>query len=98
MGETPTHFNAIDGKRSDVVESLAALRAGRFDSEDVVKAKQVKCQRSAEQGYCRADLQLEPGKQTLFVNAAIEGVEEGEQQLPWIVDIELSRLKADNVS
>lgn len=41
------------------------------------------------QGYCKVDTPILDKQQTLFVNAAIEGVEEGSQHLPWLLELQL---------
>lgn len=44
--------------------------------------------RCYQTSHCTGDAYpIEPGSQTLFVNAAIQGLEE--QQLAWLVDLEL---------
>lgn len=96
VGENPTHFGAIDNGASAVVESLATLRPGKWDSPDIIAEKDAHLRSLNEKGYlhtshCTGDGHpIILGKSTLFVNAAIEPApgDEG-QQLPWIVDLEL---------
>ncbi|EEP78121.1 predicted protein [Uncinocarpus reesii 1704] len=78
--EVPSHFTDIDNERSVTLERLATLAA----KKDGNRSNMV-CSTS----HCRGDESpLEKGQQTLFVNAAIQSLE-GEQQLPWLVDVEL---------
>ena len=96
ISETPSHFTDIDNDESTVVESLSGLRVKKFDDQDVVDEKTARKAAYDQKGCVEAtDLALQRGKQTLFVNAAIEGLEEGQQQWPWMVDIELPRAKDD---
>lgn len=88
--EPVSHFTAIDNDESCVVESLSGLRAGKFDSMEVVEEKARKARALEEVGYCDVKEPLEEGRQTLFVNAAVEGTEENPHQLPWVVEIPLS--------
>lgn len=97
--EQPTHFTAIDNDRSPVIEKLAGLRAGKFDSEEDIAVKKAKLERSEKERCFKTDCgtdgdhEVEHGKQTLFVNASIEGAEEFEQR-PWLIGIDLP--KADS--
>jgi multisite-specific tRNA:(cytosine-C5)-methyltransferase len=84
----PTHFTAIDNDRSNLIESLASLRQGKFDTPDSSAEKAARRERYNEQGCCTVDQSLE-SDQTLFVNAAIEGPCEGMQQHPWVVELDL---------
>lgn len=43
--EQPTHFTAINNDRSPVVEKLAGLRIGKFDSEEDIAVKKAKLER-----------------------------------------------------
>lgn len=96
VGENPTHFSAIDNGASAVVESLASLRPGKWDSPDTIAEKDARLRGLNLKGYrhtshCTGDEHpIIPGQSTLFVNAAIEPApgDEG-QQLPWIVDLQL---------
>jgi hypothetical protein len=96
VGESPTHFSAIDNGASAVVESLATLRPGRWDSPDTIAEKDARLRSLNNKGYrhpshCAGDEHpITPGQSTLFVNAAIvPESEDGGQQLPWIIDLEL---------
>ncbi|KAK0740864.1 Metallo-dependent phosphatase-like protein [Schizothecium vesticola] len=99
VGESPTHFSAIDNGASAVVESLATLRPGRWDTPDTIAEKDARLRSLNKKGYrhtshCTGDEHpIIPGQSTLFANAAIEPESEGEgQQLPWIIDLELPAL------
>ncbi|KAG9516042.1 metallophosphoesterase domain-containing protein, partial [Aureobasidium melanogenum] len=85
-----THMTAIDGERSEVMQSLAKLRGERAEA----KADDHLRQRLAEmeaRGYCYAAPELQKGEQTLFVNASIEGAESEAQQLPWLVELDFPK-------
>lgn len=92
---TPSHFSDIDNGRSFVVENLSSIRGGKRDTSEDAAEKAKKLEGFAAQGcratsHCAGDENpLEPGQQTLFVNAAIQGIEENQSHLPWLVDIEL---------
>lgn len=90
MGEVPSHFTSIDNDRSHTVESLASLRSGKFDSVEVLAEKEARARKYHGQGYCEVREALEED-QTVFVNAAIEGPEDGVQQYPWVVELDLDR-------
>ncbi|WYZ41485.1 hypothetical protein EsH8_V_000380 [Colletotrichum jinshuiense] len=95
----PSHFTAVDNDGSVVVETLAGLTAGRYDTPDVVEAKRQKLDACMLRGcyltsHCAGDQHpLRAGEQTLFVNAAIQGDADWPQHLPWIVDIELPKAR-----
>ena len=91
ISEPPSHFTDIDNDESPLIENLPTLKARRIDSQEVVDEKAERFGVFARQGYRDIlDTPIRPGEQTLFVNAAIEGTEEGEQHLPWVVEVELS--------
>ena len=83
-----THFTAIDNDRSTLIESLASLRSGKFDTAESSAEKAARRERYDEHGCCTVAQALE-NDQTLFVNAAVEGPSEGVQQWPWAVELEL---------
>lgn len=90
--DAPSHFTDIDNGRSTVLETLASLRAGKWDSAEVAEEKEEKLASYTARGYCAARCGSGEGVsdwQTLFFNAAIQGLEEGKSQLPWIVEMEL---------
>ncbi|KAI4741646.1 Metallo-dependent phosphatase [Aureobasidium sp. EXF-12298] len=80
--ETPSHFTDIDHDNSELIESLATLRPGKFDSADDKTTKQQKLLELGKKGYREATPELQKGMQTLFVNAAIEGGFANKQRLP----------------
>lgn len=85
-----SHFTAIDNEESRVVESLGTLRERRFDTEEVKVEKAVRLDGYTQQRCCTVLEDVQVGKETLFVNAAIEGCEESyPKHLPWIVEIAL---------
>ncbi|KAK3056918.1 hypothetical protein LTR09_001956 [Extremus antarcticus] len=89
VSSEPSHFTDIDNDESVLIESRATLRDRKYDTPDVMEEKAAKRRRYDEQCYWNIDTEVRSGEQTVFVNAAIEGVEEGEQQVPWLVDIDL---------
>jgi hypothetical protein len=95
--EDPSHFSDIDNGSSTLVESLATIRPSKFDTPYKACEKRKQFERLAKQGFvgtshCADDERpMVPGRHTLFVNAAIESMEQDELQLPWVVDIELPR-------
>lgn len=90
LSETPSHFTDIDNERSHTVESLATLRPKKFDSAEILAEKEAKLRVYDGQG-CVETREVLGEDQTLFVNAAIEGPEDGVQQHPWVVEINLPR-------
>ncbi|KAM5347605.1 hypothetical protein ACJ41O_007429 [Fusarium nematophilum] len=97
MCEIPTHFTDIDNEKTSAIASLAHLKAGRFDTPEVLEEKKARLealtsQRAIVTSHCSGDeMPLRAGEQTLFVNGSIQGAEEGHFQFPWVVDIELQR-------
>ena len=97
LTEKPSHFTDIDNEKSVLVEKLSGLRQSQFDTVEVKRQKLMKAEacrreRCCTTTHCRGDANpLEFGKQTLFVNAAIEGTEEHPFQMPWLVEVELLR-------
>ncbi|KAH6640377.1 Metallo-dependent phosphatase-like protein [Chaetomium tenue] len=99
--ENPSHFTDIDNGASVVVETLATLRPGKWDDAEAAKEKEARAGRLVAQGYRQTshcagdDRAITPGKETLFVNAAIQpGPEDDGPQLPWVVDIDLPGIPA----
>jgi Icc-related predicted phosphoesterase len=86
--DNPTHFTAIDDDRSILIESLASLRVGKFDTPNSAAEKAARRGCYDRQGYCTVAQPL-GNDQTLFVNAATEGPSEGVQQHPWVVELDL---------
>ncbi|OQO11991.1 hypothetical protein B0A48_02630 [Cryoendolithus antarcticus] len=82
----PTHMTAINGDETVVIQSLANLRAAD-NGEEGESTQSVR-----NRGYCKADMSADmAGEKTLFVNAAIEGLDDESQQVPWLIDVELPR-------
>lgn len=75
-----------------MIETLAGLKPGKFDTPELVSEKQEKLKQYTAAGSCQAGFSFEDGNhlqrgmQTLFVNAAIQGLDENQQLLPWIAD------------
>ncbi|KAK3719527.1 hypothetical protein LTR37_004385 [Vermiconidia calcicola] len=92
ISETPSHFTDIDNDESTVIETLAGPRDNKFDSTDIANQKQQKRTEYNKTGYCAVESSPKRGTQTLFVNAAIESLIEKEQQLPWIINLDLPKL------
>ncbi|CAK1358831.1 hypothetical protein CB0940_02211 [Cercospora beticola] len=91
LSEEPSHFTDIDQDESELIESLATLRKGKFDSEDDIARKTAKRSEYEARGSCGVSTEIRKGEQTLFVNAAFEGSEEGDQHLPWLVELNLPK-------
>ncbi|KAI0838206.1 Metallo-dependent phosphatase [Hypoxylon sp. FL0890] len=96
ISETPSHFTDIYHSKSVIVKTLSDLEQSLVNSPEIERNKMQEKSRFHQQGYigtshCTGDqAPLQAGSQTLFVNAAIEGVtEEYPRHLPWLVDIEL---------
>jgi hypothetical protein len=83
----------IDNDNSTLIESLATLKPGRYDSEEVFDEKREKMERYRRLGACQATCGDTGNQKTLFINASIqgEGNDGDAHQLPWIVDIALPR-------
>ncbi|KAI6844641.1 Metallo-dependent phosphatase [Hortaea werneckii] len=96
----PTHFTSIDNDRSLLIENLARITVKSTDTAETRREKGTRIAAYIANGYCSAasGQGIQAGAQTFFVNAAIEGSEEGMQQPPWLVDIELPRTVVTPVS
>ncbi|KAI6791525.1 Metallo-dependent phosphatase [Hortaea werneckii] len=95
----PTHFTSIDNDRSLLIESLARMRVKATDTAETKSEKETRIVAYTANGYCSAAKHgIQAGVQTLFVNAAIEGPEEGMQQPPWLVEIMLPRTVVASVN
>jgi hypothetical protein len=80
ISEPPSHFVDIDNEASLIVESLARLQGPRLEQYNTKKCYAI--------SHCHEDENpLGPGR-TLFVNAAVKG-DDGLNQLPWLVSIDL---------
>jgi Icc-related predicted phosphoesterase len=81
ISENPSHFTDIDNSRSVVIGNIARLKESYKDDRPPWLSS----------SHCSEDSKpLEPGKHTLFVNAAIQGITDL-NQIPWLIDIELPR-------
>ncbi|KAK5129690.1 hypothetical protein LTR08_002959 [Meristemomyces frigidus] len=90
LSELRSHFTDIDNDSSTLFENLATIHPRKYDSADDVAEKRTKLEDYTQKRYCKASPSfLQPGNQTLFVNAAIEGTMEHPRQLPWLIDIDL---------
>ena len=73
------------------------MQNGRFDTPEDAKQKEEKATKYAAQKFCDTShcdgdaVVLEPGKQTLFVNASIKGDEDMPVQLSWLVELGLPK-------
>lgn len=92
LSDEPSHFTAIDNDESKLIESRATLKDGKYDDEDL-QSKAAKRAALEAKGHYKIDIQILDDKQTFFVNAAIEGVEEGTQHLPWLLEMQLPQQK-----
>lgn len=94
-GQRPTHFTAIDNHNSPLIGKLAGLEASRFDTDDDAERRSRKLARYSRDRCCKSshcagdEYPIGYGKQTLFVNASVTGVEDSPLQRPWRVEIEL---------
>nr|POE59177.1 putative rhamnogalacturonate lyase c [Quercus suber] len=89
IGESPTHFTAIDNDKSRTIETLAAIRPRKRDSPSRELEKAEKRAAHEQKGYCYAGSFMRRGEETLFVNAAAQETDEHVRQLPWMADISL---------
>ncbi len=95
VSNTPSHFSDIDNDKSVLIGDLKRLNPSKLDDDEAVQAKAKKVEAYAKDrcfrtSHCTRDEHpLERGRQTLFVNASIEGDEKQPMQLPWLVDLEL---------
>lgn len=88
----PTHFTSIDNDRSRLVETLARMTVKATDTAETQREKETRIAACIANGHCStAKHDIQAGAQTMFVNAAIEGPEEGMQQPPWLVEVKLPR-------
>ncbi|KAI4592018.1 hypothetical protein KJ359_011965 [Pestalotiopsis sp. 9143b] len=101
IGENPSHFTDIDNDQSVTIDRLSNLVRNKFDDDDAANAKAQKALEAAQRGFCSTSHcsgdtnPLHTGRQTLFVNASIEGRTGGLiSQPPWLVDIELPETAA----
>ncbi|KAI1204567.1 Metallo-dependent phosphatase-like protein [Annulohypoxylon truncatum] len=104
ISNVPSYFTDIDNTKSVVIETLKRFRQSKAD-EDKTEAASKKSNETklCAEGifryvsHCTGDEnKLLEERQTLFINAAIQGDEEHPIQLPWLVDIELDKANACN--
>jgi len=89
LSDEPSHFTDIDNDGSKLIESRTTFNNGKYDDEDLLQSKATKRAKLEAQGYCKIDTPTLDKQQTLFVNAAIEGVEEDTQHVPWLLELQL---------
>ncbi|KAF2484411.1 ser/Thr protein phosphatase family protein [Neohortaea acidophila] len=88
-GDTISHFTAIDNEQSTTIESLSTLRPTKSDNARDIEEKGSRRDSHDEKGYCAANRTATRGKETLFINAAIEGAEDFQQHWPWLANLSL---------
>lgn len=97
VSETPSHFADVDNGASVVIEKRAGLVETKFDTPEQKEEKRGNREMLSRDGcrvtrHCAGDeLPLESGKQTLFVNAAVQGGGEFPVKPPWLVEIDLPK-------
>lgn len=71
---TPSHMTEIGNEESAVLEKLSLLKPARTDDGETKLRKKDRLHKLLAQGYCKLDdMPIQRGKQTMFVNAAVEG-------------------------
>ncbi|KKP00954.1 hypothetical protein THAR02_06926 [Trichoderma harzianum] len=89
ISDMPSHFTDIDNDKSYVIENMISLNGSKFESAEEMKAREDRMNGCNERGYCEQECtDYNTLGMTLFVNAAVSG-NNGSNQLPWVVDIEL---------
>ncbi|KAJ4153562.1 hypothetical protein LMH87_010045 [Akanthomyces muscarius] len=96
LSEKPSFLTDIDNSASSIVEQLTTLHETKFDSLEDADAKRKKLENYKLHKYCTASVRArDEGDigRTLFVNASIKGDSSSDVdlQLPWLVDVMLSR-------
>ncbi|KIL96640.1 hypothetical protein FAVG1_01384 [Fusarium avenaceum] len=97
----PSHFTAIENQGSHFIDSLARLRPSRFDSVATIEEKEERRreyerERVVRTRHCEGDeFPVVRGLHTLFVNAAVQGVEEDPAKYPRLVELELPLAERD---
>ncbi|CAD0087421.1 unnamed protein product [Aureobasidium mustum] len=89
-GAYMSHMTAIDGEKSEVLQSLAKLRGEGAEAKEDEHVRQ-RLKEMEDRGYCYAAPELEKDRQTLFVNASIEGPDLLTQQLPWLIELDIPK-------
>ncbi|KAI0419526.1 ser/Thr protein phosphatase family protein [Xylaria grammica] len=85
LGQNPSHFTDIDNHRSTMIETLSTFRAKSREWTE----REGGCVKTKHGS--RDILPICPGRQTLFVNAAVEDLCGQSPHLPWLVELELPR-------
>lgn len=91
LSDWPTHFHDIDNEASELIEKRSTLQAYAHDKPHQTARKLAKRQSAIAHGYYEINDHINHKDQTLFVNAAIQDVEEDETQVPWLVSVDLPR-------
>ncbi|KAM0285539.1 hypothetical protein ACHAQK_010623 [Fusarium lateritium] len=95
MPDVPSHFTAIENQGSYIIDSLARLRPSKFDTLAMIEEKEdrrrgYKRDRVVRTQHCEGDeYPVVRGLHTMFVNAAVQGVEGDPAKYPWLVELEL---------
>lgn len=90
LSDPSSHFTDIDNDKSRPIDSRSKLHKGKYDAPDVVAEKNKKLKAYQTLGYREIDRDaIRQSNETLFINAAIEGMEDCQQQLPWVLNIQL---------
>ncbi|GAW23303.1 hypothetical protein ANO14919_128590 [Xylariales sp. No.14919] len=85
LSQNPSHFTDIDNHRSTMIETLSTFRAKSREWTE----REGGCVKTKHGS--RDILPICPGRQTLFVNAAVEDLCGQSPHLPWLVELELPR-------
>ncbi|KAI8713119.1 Metallophos domain-containing protein [Fusarium sp. LHS14.1] len=99
MPNPPSHLTSFEKKLSVTIETLKSLKTARFDTVEMIMEKYKRVKKYEVDGYCETRHSrgtkhpLEPGAQTLFVNAAILGTEDDPVHFPWVVELDLPKSK-----
>ncbi|KAK3387495.1 ser/Thr protein phosphatase family protein [Podospora didyma] len=98
--QVPSLSADINHEQSVILETLSTVWSQTGEPREIPNRHQQLEDRATlrvcQTSHCMGDkTPLNPGQQTLFVNAAIQGLEEHETtHLPWVVDIELPRAQS----
>lgn len=94
---TSTHFTATDNDKSVTLPLLSSLKAGKLDTSGTVEKKKLRLEHLMSQwaffmSHCaRDEMPLCTAEQILIINTSIKGPDESSLQLPWVVDIDLTK-------
>jgi predicted phosphodiesterase len=98
LSKEVSHFSAINHSESRTVETLATLMGSAFETEEEAAERSDRLRRYRDQGCFHVDISSDggderwfatPGRETLFVNAAMKGDGDSLDQHPWLVDVDL---------